>query len=40
MEYRVLVRGEIERLREIDRSEIIEKIYYIRDGISALLTGA
>lgn len=32
MEYRLLSREEIERLNEIDRSEIIEKLYYIKDG--------
>ena len=32
MEYRQLSKEEISFLKEIDRSEIIEKIYYFRDG--------
>ncbi len=32
MEYRILNREEIEFLREIDRGEVIENIYYYRDG--------
>lgn len=32
MEYRLLRREEIERLREIDRSEIIEKLYLENNG--------
>lgn len=36
MEYREISRDEIQLLKEIDRSEIIEKIYYFRDGQLAL----
>lgn len=32
MEYRFLKRGEIERLREIDRSEVIEQLYSANNG--------
>ncbi|WP_432661788.1 GNAT family N-acetyltransferase [Wukongibacter baidiensis] len=32
MEYRILLRDEIEGLRDIDRSEEIEKSYYLEDG--------
>ncbi len=32
MEYRVLERDELDKFMEIDRSEVIEHIYYYRDG--------
>lgn len=32
MEFRILTREEIERLRQIDRREIIDKNYHIEDG--------
>jgi len=32
MDYRILQREEIERLKEIDRSEIVEGIYYSKNG--------
>jgi len=34
--YRVLKRDEIHRLNEIDRYEIVEEIYYFKDGKLAL----
>jgi N-acetylglutamate synthase-like GNAT family acetyltransferase len=32
MEYRILKRDELVRLKEIDRSEIVEKLYYLEDS--------
>lgn len=32
MEYRELKKDELPRLREVDRSEVIDKIYYYREG--------
>jgi hypothetical protein len=36
-DYRQLIRAEIERVREIDRSETIEHVYKMKDGMLALM---
>ncbi|MHA2227175.1 MAG: GNAT family N-acetyltransferase [Candidatus Hodarchaeales archaeon] len=37
MEYRQLIKEEINRIAEIDRSEVIDYIYYLRNGKLALV---
>ncbi len=37
MEYRVLTRSEINRFNELDRTEVVERVHYMRDGRMTLV---